>query len=79
MRKFKVMTFKESGKYYTDAEFEIPDDLQMHELSREKLLALNNGRCPGLSGRGEEFHIVLVPTGDHDFPKLLPVPRMTLR
>lgn len=70
--------FKRSGKWYTTERGNVPKGVfepYLHEgpdspasvNTRRKLLAANGGKMPGLSGKGEEFAVVVILDEDVDF------------
>jgi hypothetical protein len=67
----QVLTFKSSGKWYAEGQMTMTQ-LEYFELTRTRLLLMNEGKCPGLSGPGAEFHIVLIPKDDTMFPRMFP-------
>lgn len=57
--------FKETGKYYYDAEGYLPEAVfepyyQGGVAARTQILAANNGKMPGLSNSGSEMHVFVV-------------------
>lgn len=73
-----VYSFKDSGKYYTHGRGVATEDLFINTHGardkRTKLLDLNDGKCPGLSGQGSGFTLVVIPDDDvaYGFPVMLP-------
>lgn len=68
MNHFKCLTFKPSGKYYTEGTFRYEGSVS--ELTRAKICEAYYGYCPGLSTEGKEFILVVIPIGDHSYPRL---------
>ncbi len=77
MTKVKLTYFKESGKYYSDGEYET--DLQeWHDVIKDIKIKQEEGNLPGLvEGGGQEF-MILVNTegiGTADVPHIIhPIP-----
>ena len=61
--------FKQKGKFVLDSVgATIPMD--GGSLTHDKLLELNNGRMPGISGDGKHLHVVVIdPTS---YPRFIP-------
>lgn len=57
--------FKSSGKYYTEGLGNTPRTNEV--WSREQLLAVNGGKMPGLSGDGNYFKVLIIPTDAAEF------------
>lgn len=59
------VTFRQSGKYYTEGRGFVPPDLitlTAHDQKRQLILTHNEGQMPGLSGDGRTMNVVV--TGD---------------
>ena len=63
--KVKCTMFKETGKYYTDGEYETGLE-HLFEIWREVRTMRNEGRLPGLV-QGHSHFIVSVDVPDHQF------------
>lgn len=65
------MAFKPSGKWYTMERGVLSEDTFGKAYSpperREKLLASNGGKYPGLSSTGSEFFLVVIPDEEVSF------------
>ncbi len=56
----KLTYFKESGKYYTEGEYE-SSKTHAFEVYQEVYEMLNKDTCPGISGRASQFKILVQP------------------
>ena len=67
-------SFKRSGKCYAEGRGTLTREaIYDWNNRREHILRNNDGKYPGLSGRGDEFHFVIIPDEDHPegFPLML--------
>ena len=67
-----VMTFRPSGKWYATGRARLDTKKLFRETHgsterRAELLRQCGGACPGLSGRGDSFVIVLIPHDDAEY------------
>ena len=69
-----IHTFKPSGKWYASARGKCQTDIWRGN-NRERMLALNDGKCPGLSGRGDDFIIVVITNEDCSGIPFLSMPK----
>lgn len=75
MHKVKLKYFKESGKFYSDGEFETTLENMYDIFDLVKLLKYH-GYLPGLFRGSIEFHITIdVPTHEFNYPALIPFNR----
>lgn len=68
----KLTYFKQSGKFYTEGEFSIPESSGMLDAWARVEEMQAEGRLPGLVDNAREF-IVLIRVPDHpaDHPRLI--------
>ena len=58
MIKIKLQYFKQTGKFYSDGEFEVPDDTHMYQVFNRVRFLQEHGMLPGLIvNGGREFRI----------------------
>ena len=71
-QKVKLTYFKDSGKYYSEGEFEVDDPNQMYEIFRLVRNLQQQKRLPGLVD-GATFNYIYVeaPGHEHDHPALI--------
>lgn len=49
----------ETNKYYAEGIGYVPDTNQ--KFTRNEIYEVNNGKMPGLSGKGYDFRVVIIP------------------
>lgn len=70
----EFIAFKDSGKYYTSGKGYYPRavDNEYVEINRDTIAVWNGGVVPGLSGRGEDFTIIVRPLDNCTIPTAHP-------
>ena len=62
------ISFKKSGKYYSEGRGVFPDDPEKYGrwlFKQEEIAAANGGHIPGLAGASTDLIIVVVPDENH--------------
>lgn len=75
IRGLTVFYFKASGKYYSHEDVEVDESaflMAPASEARKYLIDRNEGRAPGLSNDGAEFHWVCLPVGNWGYPRMFP-------
>ena len=66
----KLTYFKETGKYYSEGEYDSSED-ELYKIWREVRKMQREGTLPGLTP-GSKFHVLVkVPGHPHDHPTLM--------
>jgi len=72
LRTVKLTYFRASGKYYSDNEFEVNEDLNLHEIWDKVEEMIRDKDMPGMSdGYYPAFTLVDVPGHPHEHPTLI--------
>lgn len=73
-----IHTFKDTGKWYATGRGFVPSEIfgpgfYNRIQKRERILEVNGGECPGLSGPGADFTwvVILDEKVDYGFPLML--------
>lgn len=65
--------FKESGKYYSSGEMEVPDGLEPFEVHRVVRLRAADRKLPGLIENHSDYHVYVEIEGDEGPARLIPI------
>jgi hypothetical protein len=61
--KVKLTYFRQDGKQYTSAEYESAQTSFAAVLAEVRANRIHQGKCPGLTGRADCYHIVVDAVG----------------
>ena len=68
----KLQYFKQSGKYYSDGEFEVDESKEMFHIFEIVRNLSERGRLPGLIEGHSSFHVLVrAPGHRNDYPALI--------
>jgi hypothetical protein len=62
--KIELTYFKESGKYYTQGEFDVPDETHYYDVIDMVKKMIVDEELPGLASGCWEFDVLMEPKGE---------------